>query len=467
MNIINTYNENGGSLVFLTESDPLFYQANLFLRDLYLYDKKGNKVKVELQLEGEHQGDTILTGDKSGELKNAGLFNKSSQSFKNLTRSSLSHNLVSYYEGYTIDYADYDKVIKSPFYPFARDSDGGVAGFFYPADIYGRGDIVFNCSYTSLYFTKKENDGTYRYYENIIAWTSRPEIHLKYDQCLIKDYRPKKVNFTIDYNNKWNEFEEPPKKEITEEELKKMKTLFCIDASGSVGGQSLYHNVTRKIFNNYYKNGDLIYLWGSSIKKQNESEFRRWNQNRQSGLGGTSSELIADIMNSERNSGMEHLVIITDGTVNGGSIDRSDSKMKSYKIHLKFVSTYIIAESGGDRSVGAPYCRGDPSVTYIYRSENKFEKLASLSHELIELLQNFHNIKTYREFTSKYDNLYLVLEAQMYGRNSDPDLLNKLNIIKNNILTNPITPQQKEDFLKKFAILSNICNGGLRNFSAY
>ena len=30
-------------------------------------------------------------------------FNKSTQSFKNLTRSSLSHNLVSYYEGYTID----------------------------------------------------------------------------------------------------------------------------------------------------------------------------------------------------------------------------------------------------------------------------------------------------------------------------------------------------------------------------
>ena len=469
MKVINMYNQNGGSVIFLTESDPLFYQANLFLRDLYLYDKKGNKVKVDLQLEGEHKGDTILQGDKSGELKNAGLFNKSSQSFKNLTRSSLSHNLVSYYEGYTIDYADYNKVMNSPFYPFARDSEGGVAGFFYPADIDGRGDIVFNCSYTSLYFTKKENDGTYRYYENIIAWTSRPEIHLKYDQCLIKDYRPKKVNYTIDYNNKWTEFKELPKKEITEDDLKKMKTLFCIDASGSVDGVTTYHNVTRNIFNKFYKNGDLIWLWGDSTKKLNLSDFKTWNNNRRSGLGGTASELIADIIFNERNSGIEHLVIITDGSVNGGSIDRSDNKMKSYNIHLKFVSTYIIG-SGGDRSVGAPYCRGDPSVTYIYKSETSFEKLASLSHQQIDLYQNFHNISSYSEFISKYGDLKLVIEAQMYGRNRDNDLIKRLESMKNNILSKNISQQQKDDFNAKYKVLYTMADGGLRNgmnFTAY
>ena len=251
------------TVVFLTESDPLFYQANLFLRDLYLYDKNGKKVKVDLQLKGEHKGDTILKGDRTGKLDGPGLFNKSTQSFKNLTRSTLSHNLVSYYEGYTIDYADYDKVINSPFYPFARDSENGVAGFFYPADKDGRGDIIFNCSYTSLYFTKMENDGTYRYYENLIAWTARPEVHLL-EGCLVKEYRPNKIDYTIDYNNKWNEFKELPKKEITENDLLKMKTIFCIDASGSVDGVTLYHNVTRTIFNKFYKNGDLIYLWGSS-----------------------------------------------------------------------------------------------------------------------------------------------------------------------------------------------------------
>ena len=82
--------------------------------------------------------------------------------------------------------------MNSPFYPSVRDSEGGVIGFFYPADIDWGSDIVFNCNYTSLYFTKKENDGTYRYYENIIAWTSGLKIHLKYNHCLKNDYRQKK-----------------------------------------------------------------------------------------------------------------------------------------------------------------------------------------------------------------------------------------------------------------------------------
>lgn len=463
MKCIKIYNENGGSLVFLTESDPLFYQANLFLRDLYLYDKSGNLVKVDLQLEGEHKGDTILKGDKTGELKNAGLFNKSAQSFKNLTRSSLSHNLVSYYEGYTIDYADYSKIMNSPFYPFARDSDGGVAGFFYPADQKGRGDIVVNCSYTSLYFTKKENDGTYRYYENIIAWTARPEIHLKFDNCLMKDYRPKKVNFTIDYNKKWNEFLEMPKKEVTEQDLLKMKTLFCIDASGSVGGSTLFHNVTRTIFDKFHKNGDLIHLWGSSTKKINLSEFRTWNNNRQSGLGGTSSQLIADIIYQEKNSNVEHLIIITDGGVGTGSIDRSDEKMRQYQIHFKFVSTYIIG-SGGNRSVGAPYCRGDPNVTYHYHSETNFEKLASLTNAELDLYNNFENsIKTYDQFISKYDMLKNAIEAQMYGKNQNNELINKLNILNSNITRNSLSTAQLTDFKNKFNELMENAKGGLRN----
>ena len=241
-----------------------------------------------------------------------------------------------------------------------------------------------------------------------------------------------------------------------------MKTIFCIDASGSVGGQATYHNVTRYIFNTFYKNGDLIWLWGDSTKKQNLTEFREWNNNKRAGLGGTASELIADIINNERYSGLEHLIIITDGSVNGGSIDRSDSKMKSNNIHFKFVSTYIIG-SGGDRSVGAPYCRGDPSVTYIYRSETDYEKLASLSHRQIDLYQNFHKISSYSEFISKYDDLKLVIEAQMYGRNRDSDLINRLESMKKVILSKPINTQQNKDFLEKYEILYRMADGGLRS----
>jgi len=53
----------------------------------------------------------------------------------------------------------------------------------------------------------------------------------------------------------------------------------------------------------------------------------------------------------------------------------------------------------------------------------------------------------------------------MYGKKSDPTLLNRLETMKNNISKEKLTQQQKDDFLKKW-----ICDGALRNnfdFSAY
>ena len=126
--------------------------------------------------------------------------------------------------------------------------------------------------------------------------------------------------------------------------------------------------------------------------------------------------------------------------------------MKQYKIHFQFVSTYIIG-SGGVRSVCAPYCRGDPSVTYLYKSENNPEKLASLSHAQIKLFQNFEKISSYNDFISKYNMLREVLEAQMFGKNADSNLLTKINKVKNNVLRGSLNSQQKANFDEKFKIL--------------
>ena len=64
------------------------------------------------------------------------------------------------------------------------------------------------------------------------------------------------------------------------------------------------------------------------------------------------------------------MVIIIDSSLNGGNIDRNE-KRKNYKIHLKFVSTYTKAKTGGDRSVCSPFYRRDSSVIYFYISETK------------------------------------------------------------------------------------------------
>ena len=248
-----------------------------------------------------------------------------------------------------------------------------------------------------------------------------------------KDVQNIKENTEISGSNKT--------KEVTERDLMNIKTLFCIDASESVRGNITYHNVIRNLFNKFYKNGDLIWLWGSSAKKMTESEFRAWNNSKESGLGGTSSDLIADILNNERNSGVEHLIIITQSCANPYSIDKSETKMKNYNIHLKFVSNYIISSSYCDQSVGAPYCRGYPSATYVYYSENNCEKLSSLSKADIDLIQNLMKMNINDKFNPKYDELKDIMEAKMYGRENDLDLINKLEIMKKNILSK--TPEKK------------------------
>ena len=135
--------------------------------------------------------------------------------------------------------------------------------------------------------------------------------------------------------------------------------------------------------------------------------------------------------------------------------------MEKISIQYKFVSIYIIG-SGGDRTVGAPYCRGTPSITYKYYSESEYDTLASLNKAQLSLYESFDKISSFSDFVSKYNDLQQVLEAQMYGRESDQDLISKLSILKNNILSTSLTDQQKDDFNSKYQYLDKMCSGGLR-----
>ena len=78
-----------------------------------------------------------------------------------------------------------------PFIPFARDSEGGITSFFKLASNKGEGDLIFDGGFTKIFNDMKEK-GTYRYIQNIIGFTARPEVHLS-NNINPKDYRPKKV----------------------------------------------------------------------------------------------------------------------------------------------------------------------------------------------------------------------------------------------------------------------------------
>ena len=135
-------------------------------------------------------------------MASPGLFNrkKNIYKFNNIQRQSLSHNLYKIYEGITISSVTKNNKRKmhvkpndiKPFIPFARDTEGGITSLFYLANDSGQGDLILDGGWTKL-FCNMEEDGTFRYIQNIAGFTARPEVHLS-NNINPKDYRPKKIS---------------------------------------------------------------------------------------------------------------------------------------------------------------------------------------------------------------------------------------------------------------------------------
>ena len=81
----------------------------------------------------------------------------------------------------------------------------------------------------------------------------------------------------------------------------------------------------------------------------------------------------------------------------------------------------------------------------------------------MNLYENFNNqITTYSQFKSKADMLKNVIEAQMYGKEKDQNLINKLNQLKSKVTSHSLSSSENTDFNDKFNILYQIANGALR-----
>ncbi|KAH0789512.1 hypothetical protein GPJ56_006553 [Histomonas meleagridis] len=447
--VLIQYWQNGGSIVFWAEGDPLHYQVNLFL-ETATFPELGNKCS-ELRIGGEHAGSKILLGDETGELKNPQTFNRKKQDFKKFNRTSLSHNLGKIFEGITISYAQ-NKI--EPFIPFSRDSEGGISSMFYPSDTV-HGDIIIDCGYTKC-FMQMRTDGTFRYVQNIAGWTARPEVHMWIDNCnKPNEWRPKAVSYNIQLGVKWNKFQQMPN--IIK------KRLFAIDTSGSVSGNVFYYSELQKIINNNFSPGDKIYIWNSSQPEDKTNSINLIISSKY-GSGGTDSDLIADIANMAGSEYHDHLIIVTDGYVASGTVQKGDEKMRRYNIKFKKVTTYIInnSSSGADFSVGAAYSRGCPNETY-YITPGRTEKMNVLLQEDINALNGMSSISTYSQFISKYDSLERAVQAKTIGTKGDSGLKYDLNAMKQRINQNGLSSNDRNNFEAKWNVLYKMADGAIQN----
>ena len=142
-------------------------------------------------------------------------------------------------------------------------------------------------------------------------------------------------------------------------------------------------------------------------------------------------------------------------------IDAPTFIIQNNNIKFKYVTTFIIG-SGSNLSVGAPYCRDCPNVTYSIKSENERIKMASLLPQDIEALSNIKNINNYQQFLEKYENLDRAIQSKMLGADKDKDLIKILEDIKKRIESN-IEENKLKEFNEKWNSLNNMANGQIAN----
>ena len=178
------------------------------------------------------------------------------------------------------------------------------------------------------------------------------------------------------------------------------------------------------------------------------------------GYDSTNSSLIADI--AQQSSIREHLIIVTNGCVDSGSIDLSDQKMKQHKIQFQFVSSFIIGDGGG-LSVGAPYCRNCLNITYSIQKSNERVVQTYLSQEELIVLNGINAINTFDKFIQSYSNLENAIQVKTLGMLANLGLKTMIYKMKNQIEKNIVPNNQKEDFNKKTKVLLNMADRLLRN----
>lgn len=195
LELLITFWKKGGAVVLFSDNSPFIQETNKFL----------SMINAKFIMEGNYRGEKYIFGDETGLLESPGLFNRNKDLYKynNIQRQTLSHNLYKIYEGVTISSIRKDNKRNmevnqndiAPFIPFARDTEGGITSLLKLANDSGEGDLILDGGFTKL-FINMEVDGTFRYIQNIIGFTARPEVHI-YNNINPRDYRPDKVDKII------------------------------------------------------------------------------------------------------------------------------------------------------------------------------------------------------------------------------------------------------------------------------
>ncbi|KAK2950263.1 hypothetical protein BLNAU_14847 [Blattamonas nauphoetae] len=203
----------------------------------------------------------------------------------------------------------------------------------------------------------------------------------------------------------------------------RLQTLFAIDVSGSTG-HSFYYDHVLAIFNDNWQDGDVILFWDHTHEYTTKDKAIKHFQSR-NGRGGTQpSEIVSGILERKNmNTSRMRLLIITDGEINTGDIDRCDSLIKQNEVRFGFVETYVVSKYGQpNMSIAASFNRYCGSTVTLLTNEQKYDTVTpvqTVTPADMQLLDSIRDINTFEELAQVYEGLSRALTARILGTTGD------------------------------------------------
>ena len=237
------YWKKGGSLVWWCDNEPLCFEFNLFMKNAH--KEFPGEINNCFKFGGNNKGKTLMVaGDINANpiqrFNNQRYFNLgdlgSSSKEEKFSVPALGHSLAKIAIGTTVSYAQNIKdntPLKNPkdvlpFIPFAYDDEGCITILFYISPLNSdAGYIVVDGGFSKL-FTEINTEGTGKYIQNIVGFTSLYHKHLEREgEDWMENFSLPSFEQAIDYSEKYDGLV----KKIT---TKEYDIIYMIDSTGSM-----------------------------------------------------------------------------------------------------------------------------------------------------------------------------------------------------------------------------------------
>lgn len=198
-------------------------------------------------------------------------------------------------------------------------------------------------------------------------------------------------------------------------------------------------------------------IWESQASIISYSQMQQiWNK--KEGTGGTDPSQIAQKLVNNSSIPHEHMILVTDGHVDSGSIQRSDQILKNSNVHFQYVTTYVIGK-GGDLSVGAPFARGCGSKTIEVKPGSRREIVGANVIDF-SILDSVDRIDNATQFNNSFTSLFNATKQKMIGTPGNSNLRSQFENLKKRLMKSGGLTAEVD---RRISVLIGMASGSIKD----